>query len=49
MSVSPHVHISAVHMAANVAVVVAVFGTLHLLALSTPDSRLGRAFIALGF
>lgn len=49
MATAPHVHISAVHMAANLAAVVAVFGTLHLLALSTPDSRLGRAFIALGF
>jgi len=46
---TPHVHISAVHMAANMAAVVAVFGTLHLLALSSPDSRLGRAFISLGF
>lgn len=48
-NVAPHVHISAVHMAANMAAIVAVFGTLHLLALSSPDSRLGRAFIALGF
>lgn len=45
----PHVHISATHIAANIAAVIAVFGTLHLLALSSPDSRLGRAFIALGF
>lgn len=48
-NVAPHVHISAVHLAANMAAVVAVFGTLHLLALSTPDSRIGRAFISLGF
>lgn len=45
---TPHVHISAVHLLAAVAATVAVFGTLHLLALST-DSRAGRAFIALGF
>jgi len=49
MAVQPHVHISAVHVAANMAAIVAVFGTLHLLALSAPDSRIGRAFIALGF
>lgn len=48
-SVAPHVHISAVNLAASTAAVVAVFGTLHLLALSAEDSRIGRAFIALGF
>lgn len=47
--VAPHVHISAVGLAASTAAVVAVFGTLHLLALSAEDSRMGRAFIALGF
>lgn len=45
----PHVHISTVGLLASTAAVVAVFGTLHLLALSTPDSRVGRAFISLGF
>lgn len=49
MAVPAHVHISAVHIAANMAAIVAVFGTAHLLALSAPDSRIGRAFIALGF
>jgi len=49
MSVGPHVHISAVHVAANVAAIVAVLGTAHLLALSSPDSRVSHAFIALGF
>lgn len=49
MAVAPHVHISPVHLAASTATVVAVFGTLHLLALSSPDSRWGRAFISLGF
>jgi len=48
-NVAPHVHISAVHIAANIAAVVAVFGTIHLLALSSPDSRAARAFLALGF
>lgn len=45
----PHVHISATALFASTAAVVAVFGTLHLLALSSDDSRAGRAFIALGF
>jgi hypothetical protein len=44
----PHVHISPVHMLATMLAIVAVFGTLHLLALST-DNRAGRAFMALGF
>lgn len=44
----PHVHIGAVHLLASTAAIVAVFGTLHLLALST-DSRASRAFISLGF
>lgn len=44
----PHVHMSPVHALYIVAVIVALFGTLHLLALST-DNRAGRAFMALGF
>ena len=48
MAVAPHTHISAVPLAANALAVVAVLGTLHLLALSS-ESRWGRAFIALGF
>lgn len=48
-NVTPHVHVSAVHIAANLAAVVAVLGTIHLLALSAPDSRAARAFLALGF
>lgn len=44
----PHVHLSAVHGLAVLALVVAVFGTLHLLAL-TADNRASRAFVALGF
>lgn len=45
---TPHVHFSPVGMLTNIAAVVAVFGTLHLLALSH-DNRASRAFIALGF
>lgn len=44
----PHVHISPVHMLATIAATVAVFGTLHLLALTT-DNRASRAFIGIGF
>lgn len=44
----PHVHISPIHLVATVAFSVAVFGTLHLLALSA-DNRASRALIALGF
>ena len=47
--VTPHVHLSAVHAIAVLALVVALFGTAHLIALSHPDNRLGRALIALGF
>lgn len=45
---TPHVHISAVHLLASVAATVAIFGTLHLLAL-TSDNRASRALLALGF
>lgn len=45
----PHTHISAVHIGATMLAVVAIFGTVHLLALTAPDSRAARAFIALGF
>jgi hypothetical protein len=45
----PHVHISPVHLVASVAACVAVFGTLHLLAISAGDNRWTRAYMALGF
>ena len=45
---SPHAHISPVHLIASTAAVVAIFGTIHLLAL-TNDNRLSRAWVALGF
>lgn len=44
----PHVHISATHLLAGFAFTVAIFGTLHLLAIGT-DNRASRAFVALGF
>lgn len=43
-----HVHIGFVSLLATTAAVVAVLGTLHLLAIST-ENRAGRAFMALGF
>lgn len=45
---TPHVHLSAVHGIAVIALVVATLGTAHLLALSN-DNRASRALIALGF
>ena len=45
---NPHVHISAVHGVAIVALIVATFGTAHLLALSN-DNRASRALVSLGF
>lgn len=45
---TPHTHISPVHGIAVVAFSLAVFGTAHLLAL-TSDSRPARALLALGF
>lgn len=46
---TPHVHISPVHMLAFFAVCVALFGTAHLLAVSAGDNRASRAWLALGF
>lgn len=45
---TPHVHMSPVHGIAVIALVVAVFGTAHLVALGH-DNRTSRALIALGF
>jgi len=44
----PHVHMSPAHGVAVIALVIAVFGTAHLLAL-THDNRLSRALVSLGF
>jgi hypothetical protein len=43
-----HAHISGVHIMAGILASVAIFGSLHLLAL-THDSRFSRAMFALGF
>lgn len=44
----PHTHFSPMMLLATVASTVAVFGTLHLLAL-TNDNRWSRAYVSLGF
>jgi hypothetical protein len=43
-----HNHLTAVHLGAAILGVIAVLGTLHLLALSH-HNRASRAFIAAGF
>lgn len=48
MAVESHVHQGAVAVLPIIAVVVAVFGTLHLLAL-TSDNRFAKAWLSLGF
>jgi hypothetical protein len=48
MAIESHVHQGAVAIIPTVAVVFAVFATLHLLAL-TINNRLSRAYLASGF
>jgi hypothetical protein len=43
-----HVHIGFVSITATLLAVIAIIGTLHLLAMSS-DTRAARAFLALGF
>jgi hypothetical protein len=43
-----HSHISPIHGLAVIALVIVVFGTVHLLAL-THDNRFSRAWVSLGF
>ena len=44
----PHAHMSPIHALGMVAFIVAILGTLHLLALGH-DNRASRALISLGF
>lgn len=44
-----HVHIGFVSIAVVLLAVIAILGTLHLLAMSTTDNRFANAFLALGF
>lgn len=48
MAVDSHVHNGAVAILPVIAAVVAVFGTLHLLAL-TSENRFAKAWLSLGF
>lgn len=45
----PHFHVNGLHASAVVLTVIAVFGSLHLLAISAPDKRTAQAWLALGF
>lgn len=49
MAVDTHVHVGFMAIAVNVLAVIAVLGTLHLLALSATDNRAANAFLSLGF
>lgn len=45
----PHFHVSGLHALVVFLYVVAVFGSLHLTALSMPGNGLSQAWLALGF
>lgn len=45
----PHTHISAVHAVTFLLFVFAVLSTIHLFAITNPDNRAARAFVALGW
>lgn len=46
----PHFHVSGIHALVTFLYIVAVFGALHLLASSYPDSKVSKAWIGgLGF
>lgn len=45
----PHFHISGLHGVLFFLMMVAAFGSLHLLAASAPDNRLSQAWLGLGF
>lgn len=49
MATMPHFHVSGVHATIVFLFVVAVFGSLHLLAASMPSSQVSQAWVALGF
>lgn len=44
----PHAHLSPVHGLAILLFIIAVLGTIHLLAVGS-DTRPARAFLAMGF
>ena len=45
----PHFHVSGAHAVVVFLFCVVMFGSLHLLAASKPESTLSRAWIGLGF
>jgi hypothetical protein len=45
----PHFHISGIHAVVNFLYIVAVFGALHLLAISMPSNKLSQSWLGLGF
>lgn len=45
----PHFHISGLHAFFLFLMMIAAFGSLHLLASSAPDNRLSQAWLGLGF
>lgn len=45
----PHFHVSGMHGFIVFLFVVVTFGSLHLLAMSAPDSSLSKAWLGLGF
>lgn len=45
----PHVHLSGIHAVGTILVIIAAFGSLHLLAASYPSSTLAQAWLGLGF
>jgi hypothetical protein len=49
MATMPHFHVSGTHATIVFLFVVAVFGSLHLLAASMPHNQVSQAWIALGF
>ena len=44
-----HFHVSGTHALVTMLEVVALFGALHLLAISLPGNKLAQAWLALGF
>ena len=45
----PHTHISAVHAVAFSLFFFAVISTIHLIAITHPDSRFTKAFVGMGW
>lgn len=46
---NPHFHISGLHATIIFLMVVVMFGSAHLVAMSAPSNRVSQAWLALGF